>query len=95
LFIGGIGFGTLAGIHLGNPGVAGSIEGDDPRETARILRVANGMEALGIVGGVLAISGATLAAVGGVLLRKEKRRSRLAQVLVAPGFGSLSLVGRF
>lgn len=93
LLLGVTGFGTLAGIRAANPGPGPSLESDDPAHLRRTLRLARSMEVLAWAGVSLGVTGGILATVGGVLLRKSRRRN--GNVAFAPGIQSVSLSVRF
>lgn len=96
LLLGTIAFSVLGGIHAGNPGDGLMLESSDARDRQRTLNLARGMEGLGYASVAMLLSGVVVLAVGGATYRKGLRAQReRAHVSVAPGLGSLSLVGRF
>jgi hypothetical protein len=96
LLLAAVGFGIYGGILAGNPGKGAEISFEDERREIRVVRLARGMQAIGITGSVLMGAGIVLVTIG--LARRPSavaRRARLPSVAVAPGIGSLTLVGRF
>ena len=84
-----VGFGVLGGIHLGNPGPKMVLEFDDLNQGRRVLRTANAMAIVGVVGATMSVTGVILGAVGGTI-RWRGRRSRLSGML-GPGSAGLSI----
>ncbi len=84
-----VGFGVLGGIHLGNPGPRMVLEFDDLDQGRRVLRTANTMAIVGVVGAVMSFSGVILGTVGGTM-RWCGKRARLSGML-GPGSAGLSL----
>lgn len=86
-------WGAFGGIHAGNPGPGLSLEGDKS-DVTRLLRTTRTMAALGIAGGLMAATGIAVFAVG--FHRHHKRvGSRAGRISLAPGLGSLWVLGRF
>ena len=96
LFLGTLGFGVLGGIHAASPGPGRVIVSDDPAHARRTVRLANNMATVGYIGGSLFVSGAIIATIGLVKLRRARRfENRRVAWTVAPGPASLGIVGRF
>ncbi len=97
LLLAGTGYGTFAGIHVGNPGPGLSLDGDTA-SALRTRRIATGMEVVGLAGGVFFVAGAVLAVVGAARWRRERPlglQETGARLVVLPGLGSLTLAGQF
>jgi len=84
-----VGFGVLGGIHIGNPGPKRVLEFDDLDQGRGVLRTANAMAIVGVVGATMSVTGLILGAVGGAI-RWRGRRTRLSGTL-GPGSAGLSL----
>lgn len=96
LLLAAVGFGTFGGVHAGNPGKGLQLAGfDDGGRQRSVTRLARGMQVLGFVGTALVLSGGVLIGVGVPRYRGDAPRRSKVVLAVAPGVGSLSVVGRF